>query len=78
MSKTLDKISLQEKVIIKNIHPDCSIKRRLLDIGLIPGTQVTLLYKSPFNDPHAYLIRGTIISIRNQDAQEIEVEEVYE
>ena len=50
-----------------------SLRRRLLDMGLIPNTSIELLYKSPFGDPCAYLIRGTVIAIRNRDAKEIEV-----
>ena len=73
MFKTLDKISIGDKVKVKKINPDCKLKRRLLDIGLIPNTPIELLYRSPFGDPGAYLIRGTIIAIRNKDAKEIGV-----
>ena len=51
-----------------------SIKRRLQDLGLIEGTVVECVLKSPFKDPKAYLIRGALIAIRKEDCSNIEVE----
>ena len=67
-------MKIGEKGIIKKIEANENIKRRLLDIGLINGTQVECVLKSPFNDPMAYLIRGAIIAIRKNDCNKIEVE----
>ena len=47
------------------------MRRRLLDIGLIPGTRVTCVAKSPAGDPAAYLIRGAVIAIRSEDSRAI-------
>ena len=44
------------------------MRRRLLDIGLIPGTRVTCTAVSPAGDPAAYLIRGAVIALRGRDA----------
>ena len=62
------------KAIVKKIVANDNIKRRLLDIGLIEGTNVECVLKSPFNDPTAYLIRGAIIAIRKEDCNKIEVD----
>ena len=62
------------KAIVKKIVANDNIKRRLLDIGLIEGTNVECVLKSPFNDPIAYLIRGAIIAIRKEDCNKIEVD----
>lgn len=51
-----------------------SIRRRLLDIGLVEGTDVSCLQKSPAGDPVAYLIRGAVIAIRSEDSSQIVVE----
>lgn len=48
-----------------------SIRRRLLDIGLVEGTDVACLQKSPAGDPVAYLIRGAVIAIRGEDSSQI-------
>ena len=45
-----------------------AMRRRLLDIGLIPGTRVTCTAVSPAGDPAAYLIRGAVIALRGRDA----------
>lgn len=49
------------------------IRRRLQDIGIIPGTLVECVMKSPFGDPAAYFIRGAVIAIRNSDAGNIPI-----
>lgn len=48
-----------------------SIRRRLQDIGLIEGTEVECVLKSPCGDPAAYQIRGAVIALRNEDAENI-------
>ena len=58
---------------IKNINTNDKIKRRLYDIGIINGGKIQLLYISPSNNIKAYLVRNSIISIRNKDASLIEV-----
>lgn len=56
---------------IDSINCTSSIKRRLLDLGIIPNTSITPIFKSTGGDPIAYEIRNTILAIRNQDAQHI-------
>ena len=51
-----------------------SIRRRLLDMGLIENTIVECLGKSPAGDPGAYLIRGAVIAIRAEDSRKILIE----
>ena len=70
---TLNNLSVGESCIIKKINDSSKIKRRLLDIGLIPGTKVECVLSNPSNDSLAYLIRGTTIAIRKIDSKEIEV-----
>ncbi len=48
-----------------------SIRRRLLDIGLIENTEVECLGRSPSGDPSAFLIRGAVIAIRREDCRNI-------
>jgi len=45
-----------------------SMRRRLQDIGLIEGTLVACVLKSPWGDPTAYRIRGALIALRGSDA----------
>lgn len=52
------------------------MRRRLLDIGLIEGTTVECVGRSPGGDPAAYLIRGAVIAIRDRDSADILIERV--
>lgn len=47
------------------------IKRRLQDLGLVEGTRVQCIQKSPFGDPVAYGIRGAVIALRTEDAMRV-------
>jgi len=62
---TVDEINLDEKN-----------KRRLYDIGLVKGTKIRLLFLSPSKKIKAYLIRDSIIAIRDKDASKIKVREL--
>ena len=44
------------------------IKRRFLDLGIIKGTPITPILKSPSGDPTAFQVRGTLIALRMEDA----------
>ncbi|MCL2705696.1 MAG: ferrous iron transport protein A [Spirochaetaceae bacterium] len=52
------------------------LRRRLLDMGITPGTIVTLKKVAPMGDPVELLIRGYVLSLRMEDAQKITIEEV--
>lgn len=69
----LNQLPLNKNGIIENIKCDGNIKRRLLDLGLVKGTNIKPVLVSPSKDPRAYEVRGTIIAIRKEDAQNIEV-----
>lgn len=56
-----------QKAKVKSLLSTGSIRRRLLDIGLIEGTVIECLQKSPAGDPTAYLIRGAVIALRVED-----------
>ncbi|MDD6032966.1 MAG: FeoA family protein [Oscillospiraceae bacterium] len=49
------------------------MRRRLQDLGLIRGTAVQCLEKSPLGDPTAYRIRGTVIALRKRDAASVRI-----
>ncbi len=71
---TLDKVKTGELAVIKNINTSPDLKQRLFDIGMLPLTHVKVLHQSPSGNPRAYLVRGTVIALRNADATEIFVE----
>ncbi len=52
-----------------------ALRRRLLDLGLVRGTVVKCVGKSPAGDPSAYLIRGAVIALRAGDSAMILLDE---
>ncbi|MGN1000619.1 MAG: ferrous iron transport protein A [Bacilli bacterium] len=74
MSISLVNTKIGEKVIVKKVLNENSIKRRLLDIGLTPGTVVERILENFHGNLVAYMIRGALIAIRNEDAEKIMVE----
>lgn len=56
---------------VKDLRSTGSMRRRLQDIGLIEGTSVVCVQKSPAGDPTAFLIRGAVIALRNEDSQNV-------
>lgn len=58
-------------VRVVNIKAEGNLRRRFLDLGIIEGTEIEVLYQSPFGDPKAYLIRGAVIAIREQEGRKI-------
>ena len=73
-SCTLNDLPLNHFGIIKEIFCKKNIKRRLLDLGLIKGTKICPVLISPSKDPRAFLVRGSIIAIRKEDAEKIKIE----
>lgn len=56
---------------VAEIQTAGSMRRRLQDLGMIEGTAVRCLQKSPSGDPIAFLIRGAAIALRNEDSRNI-------
>lgn len=58
---------------ITNLTASGNKRRRLLDLGLITGTSIKAKRKSPSGDPTAYLIRGTVLALRSEETDLVEV-----
>ena len=56
---------------VKTLYTAGSMRRRLQDLGIVEGTTIECLQKSPSGDPVAYKIRGTVIALRSEDANKI-------
>lgn len=69
--KNLPCLNVGESATVIEVEKSSPVYQRLLDIGLIPGTRVKCVLKSITGNPKAYLIRGSVIAIRNGDAEKI-------
>ncbi|MDO4812942.1 MAG: ferrous iron transport protein A [Eubacteriales bacterium] len=73
---TLNELKIGERAVIRAVSGAGALRCRLLDMGLIPHTAVTLQKIAPMGDPIEIRVRGYELTLRVEDAKEIEVEEV--
>ena len=70
---TLDQLHPNQSARVTNLTCEGPERRRLLDLGLTAGTQITIEMGNPLGDPIAYLIRGSVIALRRDQAQQIQI-----
>ena len=68
---SLANLQVGERARVASLLSRGSMRRRLQDIGLIDGTEVECVQKSPAGDPVAYRIRGALIALRSEDSSNI-------
>ena len=66
-------MSTGQRARVVGVPGNGAMSRRLLDVGFTPGAAVTCLFQAPCGDPRAYLVRGTVIALRNADAAGVEL-----
>lgn len=71
---TLKDLKIGESAVVKKLHGEGAIKRRIMDMGITKGTAVTVRKVAPLGDPIELTVRGYELSIRKDDAEMIEVE----
>ena len=71
---TLNQLKVGSSAVITTVGGDGAL-RRLLDMGLIPHTRVTLQKVAPMGDPIEIRVRGYELTLRVEEAQKIEVED---
>ena len=70
----LHQVHIGKTCIIKELKATGSQRRRLLDLGFTQDTPITVIRRSPLRDPTAYLIKKSIIALRQEEASKILVE----
>ena len=68
---TLKDLDIDDVGYVSSLIAGDDIRRRLLDMGLVEGTKVMCVLKSPSGDPVAYNIRGAVVPLRNADSEKI-------
>lgn len=71
----LNEIEKGRNYIITYVNAPLNLKYRLYDLGFIEGARISRMRESPLGDPVSYLIKGTVVALRNSDARMIEVAE---
>ncbi|MCZ7539273.1 MAG: ferrous iron transport protein A [Anaerolineae bacterium] len=70
---TLADLRPGETAEVAALHSAGAERRRLMDLGIVPGTTITAELRSPLNDPVAYRVRGALIALRRSQAAQIEI-----
>ena len=73
---SLNHLPIGRKGTVLSLESDGFERRRMLDLGLIQGTIVEALQRSPSGDPIAYFIRGAVIALRDEDARKITIQAI--
>lgn len=72
--KTLKDLKVGETAMVSKLTGEGAVKRRIMDMGVTKGTQITVRKVAPLGDPIEVTVRGYELSIRKHDAQMICVE----
>lgn len=72
---TLDNLAVGHAAVVTNIRNKATERRRLFDLGILPGTRIENVMSSPLGDPVAYRVRSSVVALRREQAQLIEIEE---
>lgn len=72
---TLDKLKIGKQGIITKVNGKGALRHRLLDMGITPHTKIMIKKVAPMGDPIEIHLRGYELTIRIDDAKQIEVEE---
>ena len=72
---TLDQLPVGDSAVISAVGGEGALRLRLLDMGLIPRTRVTMVKVAPLGDPLEIQVRGYELTLRREDAGKIELRE---
>ena len=73
--RTLKDVKVGETVVVKRLHGEGPVKRRIMDMGITKGVEIYVRKVAPLGDPMELNLRGYELSVRKFDAEMIEVEE---
>ena len=72
--KTLREAKIGDTVKVVKLHGEGAVKRRIMDMGLTKGVEVSVRKVAPLGDPVELTVRGYELSLRKADAEMVEVE----
>lgn len=73
--RTLRDVAIGSSAKVKKLHGEGAVKRRIMDMGITKGVEVTVQKVAPLGDPLEVTVRGYQLSLRKADAEMVEVEE---
>lgn len=73
MGKALSTIQIGQSVMVSKIR-ESLLKSKIMEMGLVEGKTIRILFKAPFGDPIAIDVQGYVLSLRLDEAALVEVE----
>ena len=70
---SLDRLPPDRRAVVQEVFAQGTQRRRLQELGFVPGAQVECVGTSPLGDPRAYQLRGTVMALRRRDARPVRV-----
>lgn len=70
---TLKEAKIGQTVTVKKLHGEGAVKRRIMDMGITKGVEISIRKVAPLGDPIEVTVRGYELSLRKADADMIEV-----
>ena len=77
-SSTLDQLQIGMAAVVIRLAATGANRRRLMDLGILPGTLVQAELRSPLGDPIAYRVREALVALRRSQAREVEIMPIQE
>lgn len=74
--KLLSEFTIGEKGVVKTVGGEGAIRRRLFDMGVTPGAEITLRKKAPLGDPIEVTLRGYELTLRKTEAEFVTMERI--
>ncbi|MDO4841152.1 MAG: ferrous iron transport protein A [Phoenicibacter congonensis] len=71
--KTMKDAKVGESSVVAKIHGSGALRRRIMDMGITRGTELTVVKEAPLGDPMEIELRGYHLSLRRRDAELVEV-----
>ena len=71
MTIRMNELAHGQRGRVVNLENGGELRRRLLDLGLVPGTDIERILASPGGDPICYRVRGAMIALRSHDAGQV-------
>lgn len=71
---TLNKVKRGKKVRVNKVVGNCTLKRRIMDMGITKGVEILVKKFAPFGDPLEVSVRGYNLSLRKNEAENIIIE----
>lgn len=71
--KTLKDVRVGKTAVVRRLHGEGPVKRRIMDMGITPGVEIKVVKVAPLGNPIEVNVRGYELSLRKEEAQQIEM-----